>query len=93
MSLRKDETKLVGGWHLVEGRMEADDVTKRIRELIRSELRKVAADESGWDVLYQDPADGRYWERIYPQSEMHGGGPPTLRNISVEDAKKKYGLP
>jgi hypothetical protein len=28
----------------------------------------------------------------YPESEMHGGGAPLLRNISETEAKTKYGL-
>jgi len=42
-------------------------------------------------TLYRDPDDGRYWERTYPQSELHGGGPPELRVLATEDARQKYG--
>jgi hypothetical protein len=41
-------------------------------------------------VLYVDASDGRYWELIYPDSQLHGGGPPTLRNLSEASARKKY---
>jgi Immunity protein 27 len=44
------------------------------------------------DVLYVDPSDSRYWELIYPDSQLHGGGPPTLRNLSEAAARKKYGI-
>ena len=67
---------------------------KRVRELNglwRKKLIEITTDTSGWDVLYRDPADGRYWELTYPQSHMHGGGPPRLTHLSFEQAKTKYG--
>lgn len=41
----------------------------------------VKKDRNGadWTVLYQDPQDKRYWEFHYPEGELHGGGPPSLR--------------
>jgi len=48
--------------------------------------------DGGWSRLYLDPVDGRYWELIYPQSEIHGGGPPRLAHISADAAKIKYGV-
>jgi hypothetical protein len=39
-----------------------------------------------------DPDDGRYWERTYPQSEKHGGGPPQLKCLTFQEASKKYGV-
>jgi immunity protein 27 of polymorphic toxin system len=45
-----------------------------------------------WSKLYLDPVDGGYWELTYPQSEMHGGGPPQLVHISADAAKIKYGV-
>jgi hypothetical protein len=90
--IRPEETLLVGQWIFEGGKTSEDDVCHRIKELVGSCLKKVATDTSGWDALYQDPADGRYWERIFPKSEMQGGGPPSLRNISVEEARKKYPL-
>jgi hypothetical protein len=44
----------------------------------------------GWETLFLDPTDGRYWERTYPQGEQHGGGPAALLLIRVADARKKY---
>ena len=46
---------------------------------------------SVWDTLFRDPRDGRLWEKIYPMSEMHGGGPPTLRLLPESDVVQKYG--
>ncbi len=70
--------------------MVADDVCRRIDWLIESRLDRLAI--TGWETLYQDIRDSRLWERTYPQSEMHGGGPPQLSVISSEVALKKYGI-
>ena len=55
-------------------------------------LRKVAISEewAGWETLFQDPRDGRFWERTFPQGEMQGAGPPRLDVISSSEAHKKY---
>ncbi len=43
-------------------------------------------------MLYRDPADNRLWELSYPNSALHGGGPPMLRNCTLLEFKLKYGL-
>jgi hypothetical protein len=88
--LRSDETRLVGTWKVQDGRLQADDVARRINSLVANVLRKRAASPDGWTVLYQDPGDGRFWELTYPQSEMDGGGPPELREIASQEVAKKY---
>lgn len=92
-NLTPEETELSGDWVLVDGRVHKDAVAERIDFLIREVLVKVAVSpEAGaWETLFRDPTDGRYWERIYLRSYMHGGGPPTLRWISKGDAEQKYG--
>ena len=45
-----------------------------------------------WETLFRDPDDGRYWERVYPQGDLHGGGPPQLQVIDEAEAKRKYGI-
>lgn len=93
MGLGKDETELGGSWEFVDGRMVEDGTSSRIRLLVEEELRFVAVSSDGWEKLYLDPTDGRHWEHTYPQSEMHGGGPPTLRAIDAVIIHEKYGLP
>ncbi len=88
--IEKHETKLVGSKKFDGSTVVNDEITKRIELLASSYLRKIAQDASGWDILYQDPEDGRYWELIYPESELQGAGPPLLNNLSAEEAKKKY---
>ena len=89
-SISPDEESIVGSWVAKDQGIEADESCLRIGKLISDELKVITTDD--WCGLYQDPVDGRYWELTYPQSEMHGGGPPKLTHIDYADAKKKYGL-
>ena len=89
--LNANETKLVGEWIADSNLVSADETCQRIDWLINHALEIVA--EGNWFALYRDPSDGRYWEVYYPQSHMYGGGPggpPSLINISFEDARKRY---
>ena len=70
--------------------VERDEVSRRIRWLVQETLSRVCADPSGWDTLYVDKTDGRYWELLYLESEEHGGGPPTLQSLSSAAATEKY---
>lgn len=90
MKLRPDEYKLCGSWILVGSSLVIDDVGKRIEELTSKYLTKLKTDPSGWNTLYQDSIDNRYWELIYPESELQGGGASTLQYITEEEAKNKY---
>lgn len=93
MGIAPDEVEIKGGWLMVNGRMTEDDQCRRINVLIKAELEHVATSKDGWEKLYRDPRDGRYWELTYPQSEMQGGGPPALILTGIESALEKYGVP
>jgi hypothetical protein len=88
IKLKPNEIELRGSWELVGNSMKADEVSQRIETLISTYLIEAGEDESGWIKLYQDPEDKRYWELSYPESEMHGGGPPLLRNLSLQEVEK-----
>jgi len=93
MKLLPHETELTGKW-IVEGReARRDAICERIEWLIAEHLKQLAVSEQwgAWETLFRDPDDGRYWERTYPQGEMQGGGPPQLRCLSADEAKRKYG--
>ena len=92
MKLQPSETELTGKWLFEHGRIVGDDTLERVDWLTKNHLVKLAQDQSGWFTLFRDPDDGRYWEHYYPQSFMHGGGPPALRVISREEAETKYGV-
>ena len=83
MSIENQEIALRGSWKFDGKKVLKDSVCERIEYLISNYLKKVASDSSGWNTLYQDPQDNRYWELIYPNSELHGGGPPSLINLSI----------
>jgi len=91
-ALKPEELQLKGSWVVKNGSVEKDEVTKRIEWLVLTSLRRIATDATGWDTLYQDVGDGRLWELIYQESEIHGGGPPLLRSLPREDAAMKYKL-
>jgi hypothetical protein len=88
--LRIDEAALVREWVQQQGGVVGDHTCKRIEWLVAQRLQRVATDPPGWETLLRDPRDGRLWEHTFPKSEMHGGGPPTLRLISPAVAAAKY---
>jgi hypothetical protein len=77
---------------IVDGRVRADATGERNECLTSRYLEKIAASGGGWDTLFRDPDDGRYWERTYPMGDMQGGGPPSLFVLSAEKAYAKYGF-
>jgi hypothetical protein len=57
---------------------------------VEADWVRLADRECGWTTLYFDPRDSSYWELTYPQSHMHGGGPPQLIQIEKATAKELY---
>lgn len=90
--LKKDEQILVGRWLDRQGRVEKDEVATRIDFLTSNRLERIAASGDGWDVLFVDRNDGRFWELSHPDGASHGGGAPMLKAIDAAAVKKKYGL-
>lgn len=91
MNIKTDTTVLEGQWVMRKGEPIADAVCKQINTLTDTFFIKLGHDSSGWLTLYRNPENGSLWELDYPQSEMHGGGPPRLKLISSEEARSKYG--
>jgi len=89
--LAPEETELVGSWIDVDGHIVGDAVCKRIELLTSGYLEKLGLGPYGaWETLYRDLQDGRLWERTFPHSEWHGGGPTALRNLPEAEARRKY---
>ncbi|MCH9692102.1 MAG: hypothetical protein K0U59_08600 [Gammaproteobacteria bacterium] len=88
--LNSSETILVGAWIAQAGQVVADDVSKRIEYLTQNVLKEVASSDDGWELLYRDIDDSRYWELIHPDNDSHGAGAPTLKCLSQQEAEKKY---
>lgn len=89
--LEKNETYLKGQWIEKNDEVVGDKTCIRIRSLI-TYLEEISSTSGGWETLYRDNSDGRYWELFYEHGDWHGGGPPSLKYLSEEEAKKKYNL-
>ena len=90
MSIKPNETAIIGRWVRKNGALVADAAAERISYLIENELTELGRSDDGWSVLYLDKADGRYWELKYPDSEEHGGGAPCLEVLKHNDAVSKF---
>lgn len=88
--LNAAEENLVGYWLDLGSGVEKDAVWERIDWLASSKLEFVDQNSTGSEMLYRDPADGRYWELTRRAFHLRGGGPPILKVIGVEDASRKY---
>jgi hypothetical protein len=93
VALRPEEELLTGRWVVTPSGLDPDATCKRIEHLTSGVLKELAQDSTGWASLFRDPADGRLWERYYPQSEFHGGGPPSLRHLTTQQAALIYEIP
>jgi hypothetical protein len=91
MKLAPSDIDLVGTWKLSGESIVPDATSRRLDRLVKEHLAKLGNDPSGWDTLYRDPEDGRFWELTYPQSDSEDGGPPRLTCLPAEEARKKYG--
>jgi hypothetical protein len=97
--LQPHETVLTGvsllkrRWWLARPRVVHDEVSARIHWLTLEVLEQLASspESGGWETLFRDPGDGRLWERTYPHSERHGGGPAQLLVVDPAFAERKYG--
>jgi len=48
----------------------------------RDQLKKLQTDKVNWNIYYIDETTGEKWIQEYPDSELHGGGAPQLRNVA-----------
>ena len=72
--LEQTETVLGGSWTVKDGAVVADDTSKRIEYLTKNVLKQIAISDNGWDKLFIDERDSRFWELTYIHSEQQGGG-------------------
>mgnify|MGYP001793315382 CR=1 FL=1 len=91
--LKPNETVLIGGSKLIDGRFVADETSQRIAALVENVLTKIADSEDGWSTLHKDPSYGRLWQLACENSGQHGGGMPTLKSIDPGEAKIFFDLP
>lgn len=89
--LQPHETNVIGRWREDGLTLKPDDNCIRISYLVDNVLIPIASNDGGWTRLFRNPNDGRLWELTYPESELHGGGPPSLINIAKSEVIAKYG--
>jgi hypothetical protein len=92
LELAPEERRLVGAWVEHDGGRTLDQVDRRIFWLVTRRLIPRGQAHQGWEQLYQDPRDGRFWELTFPEGSLHGGGPRLLTWIDEERAREKYGV-
>ena len=85
-----DETLIECQWLVIEDQVKPNAACERIEWLVSDVLNLVKVDRRGWEKLYQDPADKRYWLLFYPQSELKGGGPASLMEITYAEADVRF---
>jgi len=76
-------TELNDVWVLRDGKMVAEGDAKIIDELLEDELVEVK--KGNWALLYRHKDTGELWDLVYPQGEMHCGGPRRLRRLDHND--------
>ena len=72
-----ERKEIIGKWILKNNQVVGDSNCELIDSMIKNELEKVGTSEDGWNILYKS-RDGKTWELSYPESDLHGGGPPKL---------------
>jgi hypothetical protein len=90
--LGPDEHRLGGARTDSHDGAAGDDIDGRILWLVRHRLRPRASANGGWDQLFIDPRDDRYWELTFPRGTLFGGGPRQLTALSNAEAAAKYGV-
>ena len=88
--INSQESSLVGHWLFRGSLVVADEICLRIESLTSDYLIELASSSDGWSTLFKDPIDGRFWERTYPQSQLHGSGPPALHCVDLSINRIRY---
>lgn len=91
--ISENETLIECEWRVVEDQVKPGIACARIEWLISDILKLVKVDKRGWEKLFQDPDDGRYWLLFFPQSELIGGGPASLMEITFLEAELRFKSP
>jgi len=75
-----NEKVIIGKWKFENGKVTADSNCKIIENMIKNDFTKIGTSKDGWTTKYK-ANDGTIWELSYPESHLHGGGPPKLVQI------------
>ena len=69
------------------------DIWDRINWLTDQVLVLIGIERvAGWEKIYRDPRDGRFWLLTYPFGELQGGGPPSLVCKQFSELEIKSGF-
>jgi hypothetical protein len=79
-------TELNDVWVLHDGKMIAEGDARTIDSLLEAKLIELR--KGNWAILYRHRDTEELWDLVYPQSEMHGGGPRRLRRLDHNDPEK-----
>lgn len=71
------EEVIIGKWIFENGKVIPDSNCLLIKSIIKNDLKEIETSEEGWTKQYEDQ-NGKIWELTYPESHLHGGGPPKL---------------
>jgi len=74
------EEEIIGKWIFKNGEVIADSNCRLIESLIENDLKEIKTSEDGWTKLYEEK-NGSIWELTFPESHLHGGGPPKLTRL------------
>jgi hypothetical protein len=74
------EKEIIGKWVFKDGTMVADANCQLIDSMIKNDFEEIEYSKDGWTRRYKH-TNGSIWELSYPESHLHGGGPPKLSRI------------
>jgi hypothetical protein len=79
-------TELNDVWAFRDGKMLAEGDAKTIDALLGAKL--IELKKGNWAILYRHKDTKELWDLVYPQAELHGGGPRRLRRLDLSDPEK-----
>ena len=74
------EEKLIGKWTFKDGKIVADSNCDLIDSMIKNDLKQIKISKDNWTKIYKH-SNGSMWRLTYPESNLQGGGPPSLTKI------------
>ena len=89
--LEPHERQLSGRWNAEVANGVGDVVDARIFWLVTERLTPTARSFDGWDAVFFDSRDGRFWELTFPHGSLFAGGPRQLTLVSPDVVAEKYG--
>ena len=89
-AIAPEETEIIGNWVYSDDKIEDDFNSKRIDYLTNNVLTDILVHDNGWNRLFVDERDNRYWELHFRNSELQGGGPKSLVVLDKAEVLRRY---